>query len=323
MGGEQDMSVQDDALAMMPKWYDSERSSVDQEPERYVVCTGLALLEIARGTFPLMPGDYITQGSQVKTNRKLIQTILKRYGETRLYAREGGRTTRSTRRAAEVFAERLNSIPGIGALTDLERVAIIDEMQRWLAERTREYFDRQHIEVEIMLDQSSEQIVADIIAAAAKRKLAGPVVQHLVGAKLALRYPHLTVENYSATTADLQLGRSGDFVIGDTIFHVTMAPMEAVFDKCRLNLGKGYRAILLVPDGKLQAARQLAEGKDLGGKVGVMSIEAFVGQNVEEMGEFRKATFASGLRKLLETFNKRVTAVETNRSLLIEVPENL
>jgi len=120
------------------------------------------------------------------------------------------------------------------------------------------------------------------------------VAQHVVGAKLSLRYPHLEIENHSYTTADVQLGRPGDFVVGDTVFHVTVAPMPAVIDKCDLNLRNNFRAILLVTDSKLQAVRQMAEIKGI----------------------------ADGAHCLKSTMSV-VLAVETDRSLLIEIPANL
>lgn len=51
----------------------------------------------------------------------------------------------------------------------------------------------------------------------------GPAAQHLVGAKLALRFPDMKVSNASYSTADDQSGRLGDFQIGDTSFHVLEA----------------------------------------------------------------------------------------------------
>src|SRR5690625_4645245 len=89
------------ALDTLEAWYDSHRPSPNQDPERYVVCAGLAILELARDRLPLKPEDYITPGNQVRTGGPLIRNILARYGETRTYAREGGRTTRGTRPAAE------------------------------------------------------------------------------------------------------------------------------------------------------------------------------------------------------------------------------
>jgi hypothetical protein len=41
------------------------------------------------------------------------------------------------------------------------------------------------------------------------------------------------------------------------------------------------------------------------------------------VGEFGKAALAKNLRALLEKYNERVFAVEIDRSLLIEIPENL
>jgi hypothetical protein len=41
------------------------------------------------------------------------------------------------------------------------------------------------------------------------------------------------------------------------------------------------------------------------------------------VGEFGKAALAKNLRALLEKYNERVLAVEIDRSLLIEIPENL
>lgn len=323
MGCQQGLSMREAALSMLRAWYDSERPTPEQEPERYVVCAALAVLERARGAYPLTPEDFVTEGSQVRTSGSLIKEILSRYGEKRTYAREGGRTTRGTRPAAERFAGKLNALDGFSTAPQSERLEVIKAMQGWLAERATAYFNRRRIEAEIVLEHSAEQIIAAIVTAADKRKLAGPVSQHLVGAKLALRYPEAIIENYSATTADLQLGRSGDFAVGDTIFHVTMAPMEAVLDKCRGNLQNGFRAILLVPNSRLQAARQLADGKGLADRVGVHAIETFVGQNIEEMSEFRKTNFATRMRALLEKYNERVAAVETDQSLLIEIPENL
>jgi len=81
------------------------------------------------------------------------------------------------------------------------------------------------------------------------------VAQHLVGAKLEFRFPELAIGNESYSTADRQLGRPGDFLIGDVAFHVTVAPMPQLFDKCVVNVKEGYRPLLLVPDRTLSGAR--------------------------------------------------------------------
>lgn len=312
------------ALNALMQWYDGERPKPGKEPERYVLCAGLAITELVKEKAPLYENDYLTEKNQVKkTGGPAIKAVLIRYGESRVLAQEGGRTTRGTRPAAEKLVKMLNEIPETASLSEEERLAVSTKLQTWLVERVKEYFDRKKIEVEILLEHSGQQIVASIMESAQVRGVTGAVAQHLVGAKLSLRYPGLDIENHSYTTADLQLNRPGDFVVGDTVFHVTVSPMPAVLDKCEMNLRNNYRAILLVAESKLQAAKQMAEMKSIVDRVGILSIESFVGQNIEEMGEFERRNLSKTWRELLEEYNRRVNQVETDRSLLIEIPNNL
>ena len=57
--------------------------------------------------------------------------------------------------------------------------------------------------------------------------------------------------------------------------------------------------------------------------MGILAIESFVGQNIEELGEFGKGKPATGFRKLLATYSERVVEDETDRSFLISLPEDL
>jgi hypothetical protein len=107
-------------------WYESYRRADGLDPDRYVVCAGLAVLEDARYSFPLKHSDFITPKSQVKTGGPFIKAILARFGEDRLYASEGGRTTRGTLTAAEQLAERLNKIGTLSLLSCDERLEIIE-----------------------------------------------------------------------------------------------------------------------------------------------------------------------------------------------------
>lgn len=316
--------LQNKCIDALKSWFDYEQKHLDGDSDRYVVCAGLAVAEALKAIFPLAEKDYITDRNQVKTGGPLIRKILKEHGEERIYASEGGRTTRGTRPAAERLVAALNQIADLSRASSENRATIAKALQAWLVHAgVRPYFNRQKIEVDISLDKPGPQIVADILDAAAKRNAAGAVAQHLVGAKLALRYPDKKIENYSYTTADKQLGRPGDFLIGDTAFHVTVAPMQAVIDKCGTNMRNGYRAILLVVESKMQAARQLAEIAGYQQRIGISSLEQFVGQNIEEIGEFGKSALAKNVKALLEKYNERVLAIETDRSLLIDIPGNL
>ena len=216
---------------------------------------------------------------------------------------------------------KLNETGALAGLTDKQRERIINELQGWLVDRVRDYLNQQAIELEMNLGKASPQIVADILTAAEAK--AGAVAQHLVGAKLAIRYPDFQIDNFSYTTADQQLGRPGDFVLGDTAFHVTVSPMLPVLEKCAENLRNGYRPMLLVRDSRLQEARQMAKTIDLQDQIGILAIESFVGQNIEELGGFGKGGLADGFRELLDKYNERVEDVESDRSLLIRLPSNL
>lgn len=312
--------VVDEALAT---WYESERPQSGADPDRYVVCAALSVLELLRVEFPIRTDSFLTRGSQVRTSGGLIKKILARCGETRVYSREGGRTTRGTRPAAERWVVRLNSLDALGGCSSVTRGEVADALQAWLADRVRDYFNRRRIEVDLDLGKPGPLIVADILAAAKSRNASGAVAQHLVGAKLSLRHPNIEIENHSYTTADQQLGRPGDFLVQDTVFHVTVSPMPHLFGRCAENLRQNYRVILLVTEDQTLAARQMATGMGLETRVGVLGLEPFIGQNIEEMADFGRADIATGFRRLLDTYNSRVAAVETDRSLLIEIPENL
>jgi hypothetical protein len=164
--------------------------------------------------------------------------------------------------------------------------------------------------------------IKQLLAEAKREGKAGYVAQHLVGAKLQLRFPNITISNESASTADKPTNRQGDFTIGDTVFHVTVAPMQAVFEKCKQNLTEGLKVYLLVPDGKLAAARQMAE-EFCNGHIAVESLESFVSQNIEEISSFSSHQLKTNISNLIKLYNQRVDAVEIDKSLMIELPSNL
>lgn len=309
------------ALEALSVWFDGEKPPSGADPLRYVVCAGLAVAERMREKFPLERDDYVTERNQVRISGPRIKAILFRFGESRPYAREGGRTTRGTVPAAEKLVARLNDVQVIGEQSPKQRNQIADTLQRWLVEKVRIFFDQQKINVELNFDKPAPQIVADILTAAGTKR--GGVAHHLVGAKLALRYPKIEVENRSFTTADLQSGLPGDFLISDTAFHVTVSPMPPVVERCRENLRNGYRAILLVLESRTAAAKQFAEDLGIDSRVGIYAIEDFVGRNIEELGEFSDQNVRAEFRNLLVKYNERIEQVEPDKSIMIEIPRNL
>lgn len=170
--------------------------------------------------------------------------------------------------------------------------------------------------------KTNRQIVSDILALAHQSGKDGPVAQYLVGAKLALRFPDKEIGNESYSTADVQLNRPGDFVVGDTVFHVTVSPQLGHYEKCRKNLAKGHKVYLLTPDHCVVGARQNVSAI-AAGRISVESIESFVAQNLDELAVFSRDDARKRLRELLETYNRRVDATENDKSMLIDLPGNL
>ena len=200
---------------------------------------------------------------------------------------------------------------------------LIDWMQERLVSSMEAYYKLERVRFDYETSKPVRGVIADILAMAQQRNQNGPVAQHLVGAKLALRFPHLQVSNFAYSAADDQAGRAGDFQVGSTAFHVTVAPGLGHITRCDSNIRQGLSVFLIVPDNKVTNARALLETKELQDKVAVESIESFVGQNISELAEFAPANLPKKLGDLLKEYNRRVVEVETDGSLMIEIPSAL
>jgi len=315
--------------AIVAEWYEDARLSEPQVQEYAIGKANAALLVIEkfRDLFPLTRDRYASRGGtnvagmSGAQGRRIIQ---RHFPEARSIGTEAGRTSRGTLPSAERLAERLNAVEGIHHLTPEERGALADKMQAWIVEAViKPYQQRLKLEPDLDPRLTSVTNVAAILDAARARNQTGAVAQHLVGAKLALRFQDQAIWNYSYSTADLQLNRPGDFKLGDTVFHVTVTPSQQLFQKCASNLQQHFRVVVLVPADRVAAGVQLAELAGIAARVSVSAIETFVGTNVEEIAEFDQGRIAADLRRLLEKYNERVVAVEPDRSLLIEIPRNL
>jgi hypothetical protein len=261
-------------------------------------------------------------GSQIKgASGAAVAKILAEFGETRPYAKEGGRTNRGGPGDIRGMLEALGKVE-LHQLTAEERNNVLAQLQELLVEKVREFHNRQRLTFIYDPSKTTRKIINELLMKAKETGKEGPVAQYLVGAKLQLRFPDLKIGNESYSTADDQLGRPGDFLIGATVFHVTVAPMPPLFDKCKKNIDEGFRVYLLVPEKSLSGARYDAEAK-IEEQIAVESIETFISQNVEELSYFSKEQLANELYQLLSVYNTRVDSIEIDKSLLIEIPKNL
>lgn len=311
-------------LSMFENWYASLKIvKANGGPANGTIAAALVVLERLKQNFNLNFDSHIAPGGmQISgASGSAVAEILRRHGEIRPFAREGGRTNRG---GPGEIKSLLNSLIRLGLDTQSEetRNAILESFQQFLVDRVKDFHNRQKIKLVFDAKLSTWQIVKNLLDAARNEGKDGTVAQHLVGAKLKLRFPELEIENNAASTADRPTGRHGDFFVGETAFHVTVAPMTPVFEKCLLNVKEGFKAYVVVPAAKLNAAREMAQ-QICGGQIAVESLESFVSQNIDELSQFKGDNLKINFVELVKIYNARVDAVEIDKSLMIELPSSL
>lgn len=320
------MTPKEIAMVAFVDWY-QEQKPYGGFPAKGTISGALVVLDRLKNTYDLDIDFHTAQGgAQIKgASGETVKRILSQFGETRRFVSEGGRTNRGLRGAIKSMLDTLRNV-SLDELPSDQRNAVLEYLQLFLVEKVGEFHNRERIKFVYDPSVSTWQVIHNLLELANQDGKEGPVAQHLVGAKLHLRFPDIQISNESYSTSDEQLGRRGDFNMGDTIFHVTVAPMLGVYEKCLRNIDQGFRAYLLVSDKRLIGARQnaetIAQGR-LAGRITIESIESFVSQNIEEIALFSKDKLAMGLLRLLETYNKRVEAVEIDKSMLIEIPHGM
>lgn len=283
----------------------------------------LVVLERLQKNYDLSIDSHTAEGgSQIAgASGAAVRSILRRFGETRPFLEEGGRTNRGLRGDVN----RLFTALGSGELEKLskaKRNRLLRQLQQFLVDKVRDYHDLQRLGIVYDPTKSTWQVICDLLDEARKNGKDAPVAQYLVGAKLQIRFPRIEISNESFSTADLQLGRHGDFYIGNTVFHVTVSPTLSLYDKCKRNLKNGYEVYLLVRNKDVVGTKQNAENT-ASGRITVQSIEGFVSQNLDELAAFSAEQRTRELKALLETYNSRVDNADSNKSLMIEIPPNI
>lgn len=307
------------------EWYNSLKVvKANNGPANGSIATALVVLTRLEDNFNLEFSAHVADGGmQIKgASGAAVAAILKDFGEERPFAKEGGRTNRGGPSEIKALLEAEKRIQQTETYTSSQWQEQLHKQKDFLVERVKDFHNRQKIKLTFNPALSTWHIIHSLLQEAINEGKAGYVAQHLVGAKLQLRFPDIEVSNEGGSTADMQTQRPGDFLIGHTAFHVTVAPMPPVFEKCRHNISQGFKPLLLVPDSKLMGARQIAE-QICGQQIAVESIETFVSQNINEISLFSKDKLMVSFRQLITIYNNRVNQVETDKSLMIELPSNL
>ena len=276
----------------------------------------------AENGLPLDPETLRTdKEGQVKgLGKGRVQNILKDHGITRVLAEEGGRTSRGSLGNASDYAVFLNAL-------HKEKKDDLSAIEKWWIARVQDYFSSEPFTLKFDSSKSLRSIVSDLLVQAMKRQkdnpgttYAGTVLQHLVGAKLDLILPEgKRVTHHGANVADSPTARVGDFVLDDVAIHVTTTPTEALLRKCKSNIEVGIRPIIVtVADGRA-GAESIAKGLDIDGRIDVIEAEQFIATNILEWSHFAEKSNRYEIERLILQYNKIVSKIETDPSLLINI----
>lgn len=261
----------------------------------------------------------VTEGEgQIKgLGKGAVQAILADYEINRVLAEEGGRTSRGSLGNVRDFLNFLNGL-------NEQNIVDIASIEAWWVEQAKQFFNAKPFALKFETGKSLRSVVRDLLAQAKKRQeegagtmFVGAMLQHLIGAKLALAMPTIPIEHHGFSVADAPGGRSGDFEIGNASIHVTTTPGEAVIRKCAANLSAGRHPIVITFNDLLPAADAFATAQGIVDKLDVLDAEQFIVGNLHELGGFsaekRRITFES----LVDKYNEIVESQETDPSLKI------
>ena len=271
---------------------------------------------------PLDANNLITGGSGqvLGLGKAAVQRILSEYGITQVLAEEGGRTSRGSIGIMRAYISFLNELHIEGINYSLKEIEI------WWIIRVKEHFSAKPFRLRFDASKGLQAIIQDLLAQAKKRQqeatgtmYQGAILQHLIGAKLELAMPGLTIGHNGFSVADAVSDRAGDFVIDDSIIHITTSPGEAVIRKCQRNLDAGVKPIILTLAEGVTVAKVLANNAGLTGHIDIMDAEQFIATNLHELSLFKSSARRLTFEKLIETYNRIITDNETDPSLRIEM----
>jgi hypothetical protein len=270
---------------------------------------------------PLGASSLVTEGTGqvLGLGKGAVQRILADHGIAQVLAEEGGRTSRGSLGVMRAYVAFLNQLYERSAFSP-------NAAEVWWVARVREHFSAKPFRLRFDSGKGLLSVIQDLLMQARKRQqeavgimYQGAVLQHLIGAKLELALPEVVIEHHGASVADAVSARTGDFVIGDTIIHVTTSPGEAVVRKCLVNLDAGTKPVILtLPEG-VAVAKGLAENAELAGRIDIMDAEQFLATNLHELSLFNTTARLTTLEKLVAVYNRIVAEHETDPSLRIQI----
>lgn len=283
---------------------------------RNTVAVGIVVLDHLRKKVSLGRTDVISPGGEIKGARSGLTAVLQSYGVPSFYLKEV--TTRQGHQDGQRLLEALDWGRKLSGLPLKEREELVTELIGVLKSHATDWLGRQNLKLQLDRRQGPSHWVHMIVENARDRSQ-GIVEQHLVGAKLQRRFKDKPVPNHPAHAADQQTAREGDFAVSGLVYHVTAIPSRGVLEKCRANLASGKHPVLLIPSEQELKARALAQDEGVDTQLTIASLESFVALNIIELATDEAKDFFTVLQEIVRIYNKRLSEVETDLSLQIEI----
>lgn len=277
---------------------------------------GIVVLDHLKRNSPVSRNDVISQGGEVSGARSGLSRILEAHGIPSSYLKEI--TTRQGHQDGQRLFEMFEWGNKFTHLATQEREQLLLDLIEVLRNLANDWLKRQNLKLDIDRRQDPATWI-NVIVENAKGRSGGIVEQQLVGAKLARRFQNVDIPNHPAHAADRQTERMGDFTISNLVYHVTAAPSRNVLQKCAANLRVGLHPVLLIPREQENKVRVLAQDEGIDQQLTIISIESFIALNIIELATDENKDFFSVLKEIVEIYNARLSAVETDLSLQIEV----
>ena len=195
----------------------------------------------------------------------------------------------------------------------------------WM-ERIKEHFTAKGFTLHYDTTKSLKFFIADIIEQAIKREkkeqgalYADAVLRYMVGAELSLVLGRQMIKPLRHSVTDGSAGGSGDLEIEDVIIHVTTAPSEGLLRKCKQNIERGQRPLIITPEGGVAGALTLAKGQDIAQNVDIIGAGQFIAMNLYKLSQFKASNMKLTVEKFIEHYNEIVSEREPDRRLKISL----
>lgn len=312
--GAQGENIKKESHQILEQWVAS--CTRGKKVSRNTVAVGIVVLDHLLQRCPLSRNEVISRGGEIKGARSGLQAVLQKYGIPNTYLKEV--TTRQGHQDGQRLFEQFVWGKKLSKLTEDERKNLLLGLIRSLTSQADAWLKRQNLKLDVDRRQAPTSWI-NLIVESAKQRSGGVVEQHLIGAKLERRFKEIEIPNHPAHAGDRQTARAGDFSLSNLVYHVTASPSRSVIQKCADNIKAGLHPILLIPDEQENKAKILAQDEGIDKELTILSIECYVASNIIELAMEENKDFFSILKEIVQIYNKRLSEVETDLSLQIQV----